>query len=91
MGNVLCLGAGHLATKIEMIIHAHDASLLVVDGLPSFRHSNANDELLEEVRQALKAEGCCAEVEIVKLLGAVPAQLGDRDHRSKYRRGQARL
>jgi hypothetical protein len=33
-----------------------------------------SDKLLEEVRQALKAEGCCAEVEIVKLLGAVPGQ-----------------
>ena len=32
------------------------------------------DELLEEVRRALKAEGCCAEVEIVRLLGARPGQ-----------------
>ena len=32
------------------------------------------DELLEEVRRALKAEGCCAEVEIVRLLGAAPGQ-----------------
>ena len=33
-----------------------------------------SDKLLEEVRQALKAEGCCAGVEIVKLLGAAPGQ-----------------
>ena len=32
------------------------------------------DELLEEVRRALKAEGCCAEVEIVRLLGARPGR-----------------
>jgi len=29
-----------------------------------------SDRLLEEVRQALKAEGCYAAIEIVKLLGA---------------------
>ena len=33
-----------------------------------------SDRLLEEVRQALKAEGCCAAIEIVKLLGAAPGQ-----------------
>jgi hypothetical protein len=32
------------------------------------------DGLLEEVRQALKAEGRCAGIEIVKLLGAAPGQ-----------------
>ena len=32
------------------------------------------DELLEEVRRALKAEGCWADVEIVRLLGAAPGQ-----------------
>ena len=34
----------------------------------------SGDELLVEVRLALKAEGCCAEVEIVRLLGAAPGQ-----------------
>ena len=33
-----------------------------------------SDKLLEEVRRALKAEGCRVEVEIVKLLGAAPGQ-----------------
>ena len=34
----------------------------------------SGDELLVEVRLALKAEGCCAGVEIVRLLGAAPGQ-----------------
>jgi hypothetical protein len=34
----------------------------------------SSGQLLEVVRRALKAEGCCAEVEIVKLLGAAPGQ-----------------
>ena len=33
-----------------------------------------SDRLLEEVRQALRAEGCYAAIEIVKLLGAAPGQ-----------------
>ena len=33
-----------------------------------------SDRLLEEVRQALEAEGCCAAIEIVKLFGAAPGQ-----------------
>ena len=34
----------------------------------------SSDVLLEEVRQALGAEGCFAEIEIVRLLGAAPGQ-----------------
>ena len=32
------------------------------------------EELLGKVRQALKAEGCCADVEIARLWGAAPGQ-----------------
>jgi hypothetical protein len=32
------------------------------------------DVLLEEVRQALEAEGCFAEIEIVRLFGAAPGE-----------------
>ena len=34
----------------------------------------SSDVLLEEVRQALEAEGCFAEIEIVRLFGATPGQ-----------------
>ena len=34
----------------------------------------SSDVLLEEVRQALEAEGCFAEIEIVRLFGAAPGQ-----------------
>jgi hypothetical protein len=34
----------------------------------------SSGQLLEEVRRALKAEGCSVGVEIVKLLGAAPGQ-----------------
>ena len=34
----------------------------------------SGDDLLVEVRRALKAEGCWADVKIVRLLGAAPGQ-----------------
>ena len=34
----------------------------------------SSDVLLEEVRQDLEAEGCFAEIEIVRLFGAAPGQ-----------------
>ena len=45
-----------------------------------------SEQLLEQMRSALKAEGCHVEVKIVKAAEcqAGPTQLGDRHHRLEY-------